>query len=62
MRELRFLSAYGDATAVTALYREVPADGSWVDYREATFTVGRDENGRLGLVHLALGDVVPTGR
>ncbi len=62
VREVRYISAYGDATAVTALYREVPTDGSWVDYREATFLVGRDEDGQFRIVNLEVGEVVPTGR
>jgi hypothetical protein len=61
-RPLRFISAYGEATAVTALYREVPTDGSWVDYREARFVVGRDEDGQFRIVNVEIGEVVPTGR
>jgi hypothetical protein len=62
VRPLRFISAYRDATAVTALYRVVPADGSWVDYHEARFVVGRDEDGQFRIVDVEIGVVVPTGR
>ncbi|KQW46071.1 hypothetical protein ASC77_19450 [Nocardioides sp. Root1257] len=62
VRPLRSISAYGDATAVTALYREVPPDGAFTDYREATFTLGRDQQGVFRIVHVDLGKVVPTGR
>lgn len=53
VRPLPRISAYGDATAVTGLYREVPADGSSTDYREATFTVGRDQQGVFRIVHMS---------
>ncbi|MFC6342230.1 hypothetical protein ACFP8W_09595, partial [Nocardioides hankookensis] len=52
-RALRSISAYDDATAVTALYREVPPDGAYTDYREAVFTLGRDDQGVLRIVHVA---------
>jgi hypothetical protein len=61
VRPLRRISAYGDATAVTALYREVVRD-AYAPYRRATFNVGRDEDGVLRIVHVNVGEVIDTGR
>ena len=61
VRPLPTVSAYRDATAVTALYREVVRD-ALTPYRRATFTLGRDEDGVLRIVRLDVGEVVETGR
>lgn len=61
VRELRFVSAWRDAVAVRALYREQVGDG-YVPYREAVFMLGRDGAGVFRIVSTQLGDVVETGR
>ncbi len=61
VRELRFVSAWQDATAVQALYRERIRD-AYVPYREAVFMLGRDEQGVFRIVSMQLGDAVETGR
>lgn len=61
VRPLRTISAYPDATAVRALYREVVRDAD-TPYRETVFTVGRDEDGVLRIVHVNVGEVIETGR
>jgi hypothetical protein len=55
------ISAWWDATQVTALYREQIRD-AYVPYRQVVFTVGRDEQGIFRIVGMQLGDVVETGR
>jgi hypothetical protein len=62
VRPLPSISAYADATAVTGSYRQVPADGSYTPYREATFVLGRDDQGVFRLVSVQIGKVVETGR
>ena len=61
VRLLRKISAYRDATAVTALYREVVRDAD-LPYRRATFILGRDEHGAFRIVSVNVGQVIATGR
>lgn len=61
VRKLRFVSAWQDATAVEAIYRERVGDAV-VPYREAIIVLGRDEDGVFRIASFQLGDVVETGR
>jgi hypothetical protein len=61
VKSLPRISAWRDATLVRALYREQVGD-VYVPYREASFTLGRDEEGVFRIVGMQLGDVVETGR
>lgn len=61
VRPLPRISAWRDATAVVGVYREVVRDAS-PPTREATFTLGRDENGAFRIVGVDVGEVIRTGR
>jgi hypothetical protein len=61
VKRLRFVPAWRDATWVRALYHEATGEAD-APYREAAFTLGRDEDGIFRLVSFQAGDAVPTGR